>query len=35
MDTKTNKGKHLTLEDIINILNDLVKGKSLNEIASN
>lgn len=35
MDAKANKGKHLTLEDRINILNDLVKGKSLNEIANN
>ena len=32
---KANKGKHLTLEDRINILNDLIKGKSLNEIANN
>ena len=35
MDAKANKGKHLTLEDRINILNDLIKGKSLNEIANN
>ena len=30
MDAKANKGKHLILEDRINILNDLIKGKSLN-----
>lgn len=35
MDAKAKKGKHLTLEDRINILNDLIKGKSLNEIANN
>ena len=35
MDAKANKGKHLTLEDRISILNDLIKGKSLNEIANN
>ena len=35
MDAKANKGKHLILKDRINILNDLIKGKNLNEIANN
>ena len=34
MSREGTKGKHLTLEERINILNDLIKGEKLSDIAT-